>query len=96
MAITLKFFMIKRGLTVEKMALKSNAKTPDELIAYAKSLNIGVTSADEVLIRDYFTSLPDINSTPEQNETPDIIVAEGEKPMPEKKKRGKKSVGKNV
>ena len=96
MAITLKFFMIKRGLTVEKLALKSNAKTPAELIAYAKTLDVGVTLADEILIRDYFTSLPAINNTPEQNETPDIIVAEGEKSVPEKKKRGKKRVGKNV
>lgn len=96
MAITLKFFMIKRGLTVEKMALKSNAKTPDELIAYAKTLDVGVTPADEALIRDHYASLPAVNNAPDQNETPDIIVAEGDKPVPEQKKRGKKRVGKDV
>ena len=53
MSITLKFFMIRRGLTLEKMATKSNSQSPDELIAYAQSLNIGVTKEDETLIRDY-------------------------------------------
>ena len=96
MAITLKFFMIKRGLTVEKMALKSNAKTPDDLVNYAKSLNIGVTAADEVMIRDYYTSLAAANIPPDQVEIPASPVHEGDKPVLEKKKRGKKSVGKDV
>jgi len=96
MAITLKFFMIKRGLTVEKLALKSNAKTPAELIAYAKTLDVGVTLADESLISDYYASLAVENITPAQLEPPDSIVAEREKHVPVQKKRGKKRVGKNV
>lgn len=96
MAITLKFFMIKRGLTVEKLALKSNAKTPAELIAYAKTLDVGVTLADESLISDYYASLAVENITPTQIETPVIIESEREKPAAIQKKRGKKRVGKNV
>lgn len=96
MSITLKFFMIKRGLTVEKMAVKSNSKTPAELITYAKSLNIGVTAADEALINEYYASQPVEANEPPQPETAVITPDEGEKPVPDKKKRGKKNVGKDV
>lgn len=93
MAITLKFFMIKRGLTVEKMAAKSNARSAEELIAYARTLNIGVTAADEALVKDYFATITtEVLAADSATDTEQEEV----KPVLEKKKRGKKSVGKNV
>lgn len=95
MAITLKFFMIKRGLTIEKMAQKSNAQTPDDLIAYARALNIGVTSADESLVKDYFekaNKFPPEEVKVDQQQPPTIEEA----PVPVTRARGKKKAGKNV
>jgi len=95
MSITLKFFMIKRGLTVEKLALKSNAQTPDDLIAYARSLNIGVTSSDESLVKDYFEKA---NKLPPEEVKVELQQAppEEETPVPVTRTRGKKKAGKNV
>lgn len=95
MSITLKFFMIKRGLTIEKLALKSNSQTPDDLISYARSLNIGVTDADESLVKDYFeksNKLPPDESKVELQQAPPVEEA----PVPVTRTRGKKKAGKNV
>lgn len=94
MSITLKFFMIKRGLTVEKMVNKSNSRTPEDLISYARSLNIGVSKADEALIRDYFESL----QTAVKVEPPALEqdVLDTPQPVHVKRARGKKKVGKDV
>ena len=95
MSITLKFFMIKRGLTIEKLALKSNAQTPDDLIAYARSLNIGVTNADESLVKDYFekaNKLPLEEVKVNQQQPPTIEEA----PVQVTRTRGKKKAGNNV
>lgn len=94
MSITLKFFMVKRGLTVEKMANKSNSQTPEDLISYARSLDIGVTKADESLIREYFESRQAVvNVDPPAN---DQVNVDSPPPVIEKKTRGKKKAGKNV
>lgn len=94
MSITLKFFMIKRGLTVEKMANKSNSQTPEDLISYAKSLDIGVTKADETLIRDYFASRQLV--VEEEPQVNDQVVLDAPPPVLDKRPRGKKKAGKNV
>lgn len=94
MSITLKFFMIKRGLTIEKMVNKSNSKTPEDLISYAKSLDIGVTKADESLVNDYFEALQ--TGMDEVSPESDHVVVNTPPPVHEKRARGKKKVGKNV
>lgn len=94
MSITLKFFMIKRGLTVEKMANKSNSRTPEDLISYARSLNIGVTKADEALILNYFESLQaEVKVEPP---TLEQVVVDAPLPVHPPPARGKKKAGKNV
>ena len=95
MSITLKFFMIKRGLTLEKMATKSNSQSPDELIAYAQSLNIGVTKEDETLIRDYCTS---VTAHLESEDSLSTVVepTHDSQPVLNKRTYGKMKVGKNV
>jgi len=98
MSITLKFFMIKRGLTIEKLVQKSNATSIDELISYAKSLNISVTEADQTLVKDYFSTLSaNLAASPTPITAGSIELDIGNtQPVLEKKKRGKKSVGDNV
>jgi len=97
MSITLKFFMIKRGLTIEKLVQKSNATSIDELISYAKSLNISVTEADQTLVKDYFSTLSANLAAPPPITAGSIELDIGNtQPVLEKKKRGKKSVGDNV
>lgn len=98
MSITLKFFMIKRGLTIEKMVQKSNATSIDELISYAKSLNISVTEADQTLVKDYFSMLSANLAARQAVITAGSIELDvgNTQPVLEKKKRGKKSVGGNV
>ena len=98
MSITLKFFMIKRGLTIEKLVQKSNATSIDELISYAKSLNISVTEADQTLVKDYFSTLSANLAAQHTPITADSIELDigNTQPVLEKKKRGKKSVGGNV
>ena len=95
MSITLKFFMIRRGLTLEKMATKSNSQSPDELIAYAQSLNIGVTKEDETLIRDYYSSVTE-HLESEDSLSSVTEPARNTQPVPNKRTYGKKRVGKNV
>lgn len=97
MAITLKFFMIKRGLTIDKMAQKSGSSTPEGLIDYAKSLNIGVTETDEKLVREYFAKLNDVSEKEVQVQEKTVIeLPAPTAPVLETKKRGKKRAGKNV
>lgn len=98
MSITLKFFMIKRGLTIEKLVQKSNATSIDELISYAKSLNISVTEADQSLVKDYFATLA-ANILAQGALIAGVraeLDAGNTQTAPEKKKRSKKSVGDNV
>ena len=83
MAISLKFFMIKRGLSIAALVEKSGAKSAEELIDYAKTLSVGVTANDEADVRNYFLSI-----------APKITVdAQDDKP---KRRRTKKSGGTDV
>ena len=83
MAISLKFFMIKRGLSIDALVEKSGAKSAEELIDYVKTLTVGVTSNDETDVRNYFTSI-----------APKVTVdAQDDKP---KRRRTKKTGGTDV
>jgi hypothetical protein len=83
MAISLKFFMIKRGLSIDALVEKSGAKSAEELIDYAKTLSVGVTANDEADVRNYFSSI-----------APTVTVdAQDDKP---KRRRTKKSGGTDV
>jgi len=95
MSITLKFFMIRRGLTLEKMATKSNSQSPDVLIAYAQSLNIGVTKEDETLIRDYYSSVTEHLEIEDSLSTA-VEPERDTQPVLNKRTYGKMKVGKNV
>jgi len=83
MAISLKFFMIKRGLSIDALVEKSGAKSAEELIDYAKTLSVGVTANDEADVRNYFSSIAPVAPVDTQADKP-------------KRRRTKKSGGTDV
>lgn len=83
MAISLKFFMIKRGLSIDALVEKSGAKSAEELIDYAKTLSVGVTANDETDVRNYFASIAPAAAVDTQDDKP-------------KRRRTKKSGGTDV
>lgn len=95
MSITLKFFMIRRGLTMQKMATMSNAQSPDELIAYAQKLGIGVTKEDEGLIREYYSSIAE-HLESESSLSSAAEPTHDTQPVLNKRTYSKKKAGKNV
>ncbi len=95
MAISLKFFMIKRGLSFDKLAEMSGAKSAKELINYVSGLSVGVTPNDEIDVQNYFTSIscvPDADETAAVENT-DTVDEQTDKP---KRRRSKKSGEVNV
>ncbi len=90
MSVALTFFMTKRGLTIEKLAQKSNAKNASDLIAHIKIHDIAISPDDEQQINDYFAALQTVPQA-------EVNVIEAiDQPVLEKKARGKKKVGKDV
>ncbi len=83
MAISLKFFMIKRGLSIDALVEKSGAKSAEELVDYVKTLSVGVTANDEVVVRDYFASIASTSDVSTKDDKP-------------KRRRTKKSGGTDV
>jgi len=83
MAISLKFFMIKRGLSIDALVEKSGAKSAGELIDYAKTMSVGVTANDEADVRNYFSSIAPVAPVDTQDDKP-------------KSRRTKKSGGADV
>lgn len=87
MAISLKFFMVKRGLSFDKLVEKSGSKSVEELLSYVSTLSVGVTANDEADVRNYFASIEPTASVDEAEPTQDL------KP---KRRQSKKSGGSNV
>jgi len=87
MAISLKFFMIKRGLSFDKLVEKSGAKSTEDLVRYMRGLSVGVTANDEADVRNYFASIEPTAAVDEAEPTQDV------KP---KRRRSKKSGGSDV
>ncbi len=90
MAISLKFFMIKRGLSFDKLAEMSGAKSAKELINYVSGLSVDATPNDEIDVQNYFTSIarvPDADETAAAENT-DTVDDKSDKP---KRRRSKKS-----
>ena len=56
MSITLKFFMIKRGLTHEKLVEKTGAQTSSEVLSHVRSLGVAPTDNDIAELEAFFTS----------------------------------------
>jgi hypothetical protein len=101
MAISLKFFMIKRGLSFDKLVEKSGAKSAEDLVRYMRGLSVGVTANDEADVRNYFASIktappdPTASAVEQVEAAPDDLdtVAQDDKP---KRRRSKKSGGSDV
>ena len=87
MAISLKFFMIKRGLSFDKLVEKSGAKSAEELVRYMRGLSVGVTANDEADVRNYFASIEPTAAVDEAEPTQDVH---------HKRRRSKKSGGSDV
>jgi hypothetical protein len=90
MAISLKFFMIKRGLSFDKLVEMSGAKSTKDLVDYVSGLSVGVTASDEVDVQNYFASIAPSLDTAESAspENADVVVGQDDKP---KRRRGKKT-----
>jgi len=90
MAISLKFFMIKRGLSFDKLVEMSGAKSTKDLVDYVSGLSVGVTANDEADVQNYFASIapaPDTAELASQKIT-DVVVVQDDKP---KRRRAKKT-----
>ncbi len=87
MAISLKFFMIKRGLSFNKLVEKSGAKSAEEFLSYVRGLSVGVTVSDEAEVHNYFSSIMPTTTVDE------VESMQDDKP---KRRQSKKSGGSNV
>lgn len=95
MSIDLKFFMLKRGLTIEKMIQQSGAKTASDLINYAKSLDIAIAPNDENQINSHFQE-SNAEHAPNDVTLETVLTLNNNQPVLEKKSRGRKKAGKDV
>jgi|LakMenEpi03Aug12_release.lakeMendotaPanAssembly.Ray.scaffolds.fasta_scaffold403684_3 hypothetical protein len=56
MSITLKFFMIKRGFTHEKLVSKADAQTADDVLRYVRGLGVAPTANDVAELEAFFAT----------------------------------------
>lgn len=88
MSITLKFFMIKRGFTHEKLVSKAGAQTVDDVLSYVRGLGVAPTENDVTELKDFFATKTRDLATPAEaiEEVATITVAE-EQVKPKRKKK---------
>ena len=89
MSITLKFFMIKRGFTHEKLVNKAGAQSVDDVLNYVRGLGVAPTPNDIVELETFFAGRQQVTA-------PDVVVLEEPATVevavaPAKSKRKKKS-----
>jgi hypothetical protein len=56
MSITLKFFMIKRGLTHEKLVEKSGAQNSSDVLNHVRGLGVAPTDNDIAELEAFFST----------------------------------------
>lgn len=89
MSITLKFFMIKRGLTHEKLVEKSGAQNSSDVLNHVRSLGVAPTDNDIAELEAFFSSREQSTPAPlevqvaESSEPPKVVSVKSKR-----KKRG--------
>ncbi len=87
MSITLKFFMIKRGFTYEKLLSKSGAQTSADLLDYVRGIGVTPTENDITELSAFFES----RSSNESTSTTEFSTTEEVVEQQQKSRRKKKN-----
>lgn len=90
--MTLKFYMIRRGLTFDKLTEKSGASNAADVLNYAKKQGVVPTKQDEEEVELYFTQKTQVTS-PESEVTldssnSDVATSEMRKKKSKKQRNG--------
>lgn len=87
MTITLKFFMIKRGFTHEKLASKAGAQSVDDVLSYVRGLGVAPTENDVAELAAFFATKTRVIEEPADTVKVDTPTDAEEQVKPKRKKK---------
>jgi hypothetical protein len=87
MSITLKFFMIKRGFTHEKLVSKAGAQTADDVLSYVRGLGVAPTENDVAELEAFFATKTRVLEAPAEDTEAFASAAHAEEQVKPKRKK---------